>query len=405
MSLKKKFDDVKNRIKSFKGKEKKISFLSTANLLMFMFLLGAILSPFAGTCSPQKTLADSTDNPLHRSPTITKAEALQNAMREIYKEVNPAVVRIETEQKVSMPQHPFFDDPFFRRFFGEVPEQNRQQTRQGLGSGFVISTDGYIVTNNHVVAKVDKITVSLVNGKSYEAKIVGTDSYSDLALLKIKVKEKLKTVYVGDSDKVEVGDIAIAIGNPFGLSSTFTMGVISSKGQDINPNDPISKIQTDAAINPGNSGGPLLNIKGEVVGINQMIYSQSGGSVGIGFAIPINYAMQIVEKLKEGKTIKPGYIGVASPEATPEELKQLGTKEKGLLVKSVALGSPAYKAGVQLYDLIVKVDGKPSDSFSVLKSTVMKKGPGKEIVLTVIRKGKKLDIAIKIGQQPANNNK
>lgn len=394
---------MKNILKKLKNnseEKKKFNFFSIANMMMFMFLLGAILSPFLGTCTPQKTLADSQrENPLSSSSTINKAVVLQGAMREIYNEVNPAVVRIETEQKVSMPQHPFFDDPFFRRFF-DIPEESRKQTRQGLGSGFVISSDGYVVTNNHVVERVDKITVKLVNGKSYEAKVVGIDSYSDLALLKIKTKEKLKTVHLGDSDKVEVGDIAFAIGNPFGLSSTFTMGVISSKGQDLSPNDPISKIQTDAAINPGNSGGPLLNIRGEVIGINQMIYSQSGGSVGIGFAIPINYAVDVVEKLREGRDIKPGYIGVSSPEATADELKELGLKQQGLLVKSVALGSPAYQAGVQLYDLIVKVDGKTADKFSVLKSAVMKKGPGKDLLLTVIRKGKTIDIKIKIGEQP-----
>lgn len=394
---------MKNILKKFKknniekNQEKKFHFLSIANMMMFMFLLGAILSPFLGTCSPQKTLADSkTKNPLASSAVINEAIVLQGAMREIYNEVNPAVVRIETEQEVTMPQHPFFNSPFF-----DIPEESRKQTRQGLGSGFVISSDGYVVTNNHVVKEVDKITIKLVNGKSYEAKIVGIDPYSDLALLKIKTKEKLKTVYLGDSDKVEVGDLAFAIGNPFGLSSTFTMGVISSKGQDLSPNDPIHKIQTDVAINRGNSGGPLLNIRGEVIGINQIIISPSGGSVGIGFAIPINYAIDVVEKLREGRDIKPGFIGVASPEATSEELKQLGIKEKGLLVKSVALGSPAYKAGMQLYDLIIKVDGKTADSFSVLKSAVMKKGPGKDLLLTVIRKGKTIDVKIKIGEQPS----
>lgn len=393
-----------SEIETGEDKKKRFSFLSITNLMLFMFLLGAILSPFAGNCSPHKTLAESgAENPLKNSKEVQGAEVLQNAMRSIYKEVNPAVVRIETEQKVTMPAHPFFNDPLFRRFF-DVPEQQREQTRQGLGSGFIISSDGYVVTNYHVVEKVDKVTVSLVDGKAYDAKIVGTDSYSDLALLKIKTREKLKTVYLGDSDKVEVGDIAIAIGNPFGLSSTFTMGVISSKGQDVSPNDPISKIQTDAAINPGNSGGPLLNIRGEVIGINQMIYSQSGGSIGIGFAIPINYAMEVVEKLKEGKTIKPGYIGVSAPEATAEELKQLKVKQKGLLVKSVALGSPAHKAGVQLYDVIIKVDDKDADSFSVLKSAVMKKGPGETLKLTVIRNGKKMDVSIKIGEHPGTNN-
>lgn len=343
-------------------------------------------------------------NPLKNSPAIKNALTLQQALREIHREVNPAVVRIETEENI---RNPFFNDPLFRHFFG-APRSSQSQKRQGLGSGFIISNDGYIVTNHHVVARqrtnkkayVDKIKIKLVNGKEYDAKVIGSDVASDIAVLKINPKEKLRTVHLGDSDKVEVGDFAIAIGNPFGLSSTFTMGIISSKGQDVQSRDGISRIQTDAPINPGNSGGPLLNIQGEVVGINQMIFSRSGGSVGIGFAIPINYAMTVIEQLKAGKEIKHGYIGVhIVPSPTEEQLRELKIKGKvGLLIGNVKIGSPAWKAGIRPYDFITHVDGKSAKKFSVLKKAVVRKGVGRKLKIKAMRSGKKRTFSLTIGE-------
>ncbi|MCS6984436.1 MAG: trypsin-like peptidase domain-containing protein [Leptospiraceae bacterium] len=374
------------------------------NILLLFFFLGVALSPFAGTCAGDRSAGvfAENENPLGKSKAIEGAMVLQQALREIYREVNPAVVRIETEQIVQMPLHPFFNDPVFRRFFG-IPEGGAKQKRTGLGSGFVISKDGYIVTNHHVVGGVDKITVKFVNGREATARLVGSDKASDIALLKVDKYKDLKTVYFGDSDKIEVGDIAIAIGNPFGLSSTFTMGVISSKGQDVNSADGIPRIQTDAPINPGNSGGPLLNLRGEVIGINQMIYSQTGGSIGIGFAIPINHALQVIEKLKTGKQVKPGYVGISIlPEPSEEILQALGipANRKGLLVREVIVPSPAYKAGIRANDYIVEIDGKQADSFSVLKSTVMAKGPGKEVKIKVFREGEYKTFTVIIGEAP-----
>lgn len=378
--------------------------MQLVNTLLFIFLLGVAISPFAGSCSDDglKVMAKS-NNPLAESESIKGAQVFQNALREIYKEANPAVVRIETEQTVELRSHPFMDDPMFRHFFN-IPNEKRKQKKQGLGSGFVITDDGFIVTNQHVVNNVDKVTVKFSNGKELPAKIIGGDSISDIALLKVDPKSKLKVVYIGDSDKIEVGDISIAIGNPFGLSSTFTMGVISSKGQDVNTKDGVPRIQTDAAINPGNSGGPLLNMKGEVIGINQMIYSRSGGSVGIGFAIPINYAMTVLDKLKKGEKIKPGQIGVSvNPDPSKEDMEYLGLGDnKGLLVMNVLLNSPAYKAGIRQYDLITHVDGKPALKFSTLKSAVLRKGVGKKIKLTILRNsgGKivKRSVNVEIGE-------
>ena len=380
-------------------KEFKFSPLTFANIIIIVFLVGAIVSPFTGTCSNTADFKINADgkNPLETDSSVAKTLEVQKAFRKIYKEVNPAVVRIETESIVKM-RHPFFSDPHLRRHFG-IPDQQR---RQGLGSGFVISKDGYIVTNQHVVNRVDKITVKFSNGKSANAQIIGSDPTSDLALLKVEGTGKLQlhAVYLGDSDKTEVGDFAIAIGNPFGLSSTFTSGVISSKGQDVESKDGVPRIQTDAPINPGNSGGPLLNIKGEVIGINQMIFSQSGGSNGIGFAIPINYAKEIIQKLKTGKSIKPGYIGIKLiPNPTDRQLEELNIKGKvGLLVGNVSLGSPAFKAGMRAYDFITHIEGKPANNFSQLKSLVVQKGAGKTITLKFIRLKELKTVKIKIGE-------
>ncbi|HRP68436.1 MAG TPA: trypsin-like peptidase domain-containing protein [Turneriella sp.] len=382
----------------------RLSTLGVANLTMFVFLIGVALSPFAGTCKRAATAEGATDNPLLKSDTIQMAEKFQEAMRQIYKEVSPAVVLIATTAEVN---NPMFNDPMFRRFF-QIPEgQGRKQS--GLGTGFIISSDGYVVTNTHVVqiaqgAKIDKIIVKLTNGKEYQASIVGSDARSDLALLKINAVKNLKTVHLGDSDKVEVGDFAIAIGNPHGLQSTLTTGVISAINRDLN-HDGLPKLQTDASINPGNSGGPLINIRGEVIGINQMIYSQTGGSIGLGFAIPVNHAKQVIEKLKAGKKIRYGYVGLqVDGEPTDEKLDALGVKGKtGLIINQVTLNSPAFKAGLAAYDFITHVDGKPAENFGVLKSAVTQKGPGETIELKIIRQGKEITVKVKIAEAPVQD--
>jgi len=386
--------------KKLNQKKFRFSTMGVANLTLFVFLIGVAFSPFAGTCGGGSIAEAATDNPLLKSESVQYALKFQDAIREIYKEVNPAVIRIETEQTVEV-NHPFFNDPMFRRFF-QVPEGQQKQKRAGLGSGFVISSDGFAVTNHHVVQKVDKITVKLTSGKEYSAKLIGSDPNSDIALIKIEGAKNLKTAHLGDSDKIEVGDFALAIGNPFGLQSTLTTGIVSSKGQDVNSADGVSRIQTDASINPGNSGGPLLNVRGEVIGINQMIYSQSGGSVGIGFAIPINHAKHVIEKLKAGKKIRQGYIGVSvDPEVTEEKLKLLGVSGKsGLIVAQVVIGSPAFKAGIAANDFITHIDGKPAEKFSVLKAAVLQKGVGAQIEVRLIRQGKEITVSVKVAEAP-----
>ena len=279
----------------------------------------------------------SGESPLRKNAESTRAYEIQDTFRNIYDLYRDRVVFITTEQYVRVQPNPFFDDPIMRQFFGGQGE-SRVEKRSGLGTGFIISEDGYICTNQHVVEKMDRVFVK-VDGKSFQAKVIGSDRRTDIALLKIEPGYKLKPVYFGDSDSVRVGDWAIAIGNPFGLDKTFTVGVVSAIGRKDVDMMGGSHIQTDASINPGNSGGPLINIYGEVIGINRMIYSQSGGYMGIGFAIPVNTARSILAQLREHKKIKRGYIGVSIVPITEESAKQLGLDSpEGAFVGEVVPG-------------------------------------------------------------------
>ena len=234
---------------------------------------------------------DQKPNPLLDSEEIQKVIRIQTHVRKLYKKANVSVVRIETEQDVAVPANPFF------KHFYDIPDG--MQTKRGLGSGFFLNENGLIVTNYHVVANVDRIVIKLIDSSSHKASMIGYDKKSDLALLKIDIRKKNQSIQIGNSENIAVGDIVYAIGNPFGFSATLTSGVISSAHQKIVSKDNMPRIQTDATINPGNSGGPLLDIRGKVIGVNQMIYSDKGGSIGIGFAIPINYAMQVIERIKK----------------------------------------------------------------------------------------------------------
>ena len=345
----------------------------------------------------------SVKSPLRGSGEVSDAVNVQNTFRKIFNINKERVVFISTEQTVKLPEHPFFRDPFFRDFFGrEGSPKLRPQKRTGLGTGFILSDDGYIGTNHHVVAGVDKVKVK-INGISYDAKIIGSDKRTDIALLKIEPEKKLKPVYIGDSDKVRVGDWAIAIGNPFGLDRTFTVGVVSATGRmDLGlMGGTQTHIQTDASINPGNSGGPLINVYGEVVGINRMIYSRSGGSMGIGFAIPINSAKVILDQLKKYKKIKRGFIGVQIVNLTEEYAKELGLdKNEGALIGAVVEGGPSEKSGLKVGDVILKVNDKIIKNFTDLVSEVEKTPIGKTIKVVTWRKKKKINHFITVGERP-----
>ncbi len=332
-------------------------------------------------------------------------------------DVMPCVVNISAEKIIETPGFQFEGpmDDFFREFFKgfEIPPQ--KQKERSLGSGFIFKKKGdyyYILTNNHVIRDADKIIVKLSDKTVYsgdQVKVVGTDPRTDIAVLKIKADHKLPIAKLGDSDSIQVGDWAIAIGNPFGLERTVTVGVISAKGRSgiPLPNGPDYQdfIQTDAAINPGNSGGPLVNIKGEVIGINTAITSPSGGFIGIGFAIPINTAKFIAKQLIEKGKVERGYLGVRIQEVTPEIAEAYGLKEPmGALITDVQDGYPAAKAGLKAGDLILKFNGKPVKNVDDLRFMVAQTPPGTKVKLEVLREdGSRKTFTVKLAEYPESN--
>jgi len=315
------------------------------------------------------------------------------AMSEVAAAVKPAVVNISSTKTVHMRgiPSPFFDDPFFREFFGnpfQGREKQRDQKQSGLGSGVIVAKDGYILTNNHVIKDADEIKVRLSDKRVFKGKIVGADQKTDLAVIKIDA-DNLPVLKFGDSDQLKIGDMVIAVGNPFGLNQTVTSGIISAKGRaDVGLADYEDFIQTDAAINPGNSGGALVNIKGELIGINTAILSSSGGYQGIGFAIPTNMAKLVMDSLiKKGKVVR-GWLGVSIQPVTPEIAKQLGLKnEKGALIADITEDSPAAGAGLQRGDVITEFDGKEVADASALKNIVAAVPPGKDVTIKYVRDG------------------
>ncbi len=342
-------------------------------------------------------------------------ETLRNTgevFAEIAEKVTPAVVFVSVEQEVvqQMPDiffgDPFeeFNDEFFKRFFGQpFPRQPQRQPRQqkqirrGQGSGFIVSSDGYIMTNNHVVEGAEKITVKLSDNRELSAKVVGTDPETDVAVIKVDANN-LPVVQLGDSDKLKVGEWVLAIGNPFGLSHTVTAGIVSAKGRSkIGLSEYEDFIQTDAAINFGNSGGPLLNIDGKVVGMNSAIFSRSGGYMGIGFAIPVNMAKYVYDKIMtEGKVTR-GYMGIMLNELTPEMAEHFGVKgRKGVLVGKIEENSAAQKGGIERGDIIVKMDSKVVENPDNFRNEVARKAPGTKVNLVVIRNGEEKELSIEL---------
>jgi len=337
------------------------------------------------------------------------------------KRVSPAVVFVKVEKVVeSQPNVQFFSpfggdspfgDDFLQRFFGtpspqEQPRKFRQIPRQqqrvmGQGSGFIISPDGYIMTNNHVVGDADKVTVKLEDGREFTAKTVGTDPHSDVAVIKIDATN-LPVLALGNSDTLEVGEWVLAIGNPFGLSHTLTAGIVSAKGRSsLGLADYENFIQTDAAINPGNSGGPLVDLNGKAVGMNTAIFSQSGGYMGIGFAIPINMARVIKDQLIKTGHVTRGYLGIVIQDLTPELAKSFGLDDhQGILVAEVTEDSPAKRAGLRQGDVIVEFDGKAAEEVGAFRNRVSLEAPGTKEKITVLRDGKRQTLAVTIGKLP-----
>lgn len=318
---------------------------------------------------------------------------------ELVEKQGPAVVNISTTQIVrtdaGMPNLPE-GDPFYEFFKRYAPQMPREQESQSLGSGFIISADGYILTNAHVIDHADKITVRLTDKREFSAKVIGADKRTDVALIKIDASG-LPKVTVGDPNKMKVGEWVVAIGSPFGFDSSVTAGIVSAKGRSLPQDNFVPFIQTDVAINPGNSGGPLFNMSGEVVGINSQIYTRSGGSMGLSFSIPIDVATQVADQLRRTGKVTRGRIGVTIQELTSELAESFGlVKPNGALISSVEKGGAADKAGIEVSDVILKFDGKAVNSSSDLPRIVAATKPGSTVTVELWRKGalKKVDVVI-----------
>ncbi|MCU0237009.1 MAG: Do family serine endopeptidase [Acidobacteria bacterium] len=371
---------------------KKIGFVAGAS-----FLAGAVFFALSFGFL-QKTV---NETPVI-SPAVAQAQSLAAALPaaapgsfvNIVRKVKPAVVKVVSEAVVE--RRSMFGDDFFEQFFNAP---RRQERRSGAGSGFFISADGYILTNNHVVADAVKVKIFDIDKKEFTAKIIGTDPKTDLALLKVNAQDATY-INLGDSNSVEVGEWVLAIGNPFGQDLTVTSGIISAKGRQLGLAQYEDFLQTDAAINMGNSGGPLINMKGEAIGINSSILTPSSGNIGIGFAIPANMAKKVVADLKsKGKVVR-GWFGIGIQDITESEAKDYDLPDGGVLVSRVEENSPAQKAGLKRYDLIVAINGRKVKAAADLQMEIANSAPGDEISVTVFRNRDKQVLKVKVSEAP-----
>jgi serine protease Do len=366
----------------------RLTWLVAVVLVTALLVLGGIVSIRVDLHPPRWAAAEFWTNAAKDGPLIPAYQLWVD----LAKAARPAVVNVSTQSRVTDPRA-----EFFRRFFEGGPPGRE---RSSLGSGFIISPDGYVVTNNHVVASGGDIIVRLSRGSEHAARVVGTDTATDLALLKIDAST-LPVLPLGDSDRLQVGEPVMAIGNPFGLDQTVTTGIVSAKERFIGSGPYDEFVQTDTSINPGNSGGPLIDSRGAVVGINSAIFSQSGGSIGIGFAIPINLAKTVLLQLRDRGAVVRGYLGVAVRPVPPEMAESTGVKEHGgVLIDSVVESSPAEKAGIQKGDVIVAVNEQPVAAPQELTRRIVGTAPGTHVELSIVRKGKPIKVPVELGRLP-----
>ncbi len=340
-----------------------------------------------------KEAAPSTTPLPRQQGPVSYADAVEKAA--------PAVVNVYTA-KVVTERSPLFNDPFFRFFFGDRFAQQRQRLQTSLGSGVIVSAQGYILTNNHVVGSADQIQVALRDGRTFEAELVGADPDTDLAVLRIEA-EDLPVIVIGDSDRLRVGDVVLAIGNPFGVGQTVTQGIVSATGRThLGINTYENFIQTDAAINPGNSGGALITATGELVGINSAIFSKSGGSQGIGFAIPVSLARGVMTQIIEHGRVVRGWLGVEVQPLTPRLAQSFGLKDtEGVLIAGVLRGGPADRAGIEPGDIIRKMNGKPVREPRDAMILIAEQPPGSEIEIEGIRRGRPFHLSARVAERPS----
>lgn len=328
------------------------------------------------------------------------SSSTQSSYRDASRRAMPTVVNIFTTKEAKQPNNPFMDDPFFKKFFGDrLREQEEKQF--SLGSGVLVSTQGYILTNNHVVEAADEIEVALSDGRKGVAKLVGTDPETDLAVIKVDLKD-LPAITLAQIDQAKVGDVVLAIGNPFGVGQTVTMGIISALGRNhLGINTFENFIQTDAAINPGNSGGALVDTNGNLLGINTAIYSRSGGSLGIGFAIPVTTVKSVMEEIIKTGQVTRGWIGVEPQDITPELAEGFGLSNKsGTIIAGVLKGGPADKAGMIPGDILIAVNGQPISDTTEMLNTIAQLTPGQKATMTVMRKRREATLEITVGKRP-----
>ncbi|WP_455378839.1 DegQ family serine endoprotease [Petrachloros mirabilis] len=387
------------------------SWLAAAVLLTAGIVIGFVVASDlgwlpTGTAGPEPA-PNGFVRPVATAPQLPLSEGGKNFV-EIAKMVKPAVVNIAATRTGKSGEGPMaspFDDPFFRRFFGDEffkrEQPNRERKERGQGSGVIVDSNGLILTNNHVVNKADDIRVFLSDKREFKGKLIGTDAKTDIAVVRIEATG-LPTIPFADSDQLEVGEFVLAVGSPFGLTQSVTMGIVSAVGRaSMGIAEYEDFIQTDAAINPGNSGGALVNVQGQLVGVNTAIFSQSGGNMGIGFAVPSNMARSIMDQLvKTGKVVR-GWLGVAIQDLTPELAAQFGIPNtKGVLVSDVMDDSPAKKTGFERADVITEYDGKPMDSPMHLRNAVAATPIGRKVSIQVIRDKKPRTIDVTIVEQP-----
>jgi serine protease DegQ len=318
------------------------------------------------------------------------------------KKVMPAVVNIFTTSEVRQQAHPFMDDPRFRFFFGDEFDENAAQQNSSLGSGVLVSHDGYILTNHHVVEAADQIEVAFADGRKAKGHIIGTDPETDLAVIKVDIGNDLPAITFAGAEAAHVGDIVLAVGNPFGVGQTVTMGIVSAlKRNHLGLNTFENFIQTDAAINPGNSGGALADVEGNLLGINSAIYSPNGGSLGIGFAIPVSTAKKIMEQIIQNGSVTRGWIGVAVQDMTSELAESFKLKDtRGVLISEVVRGSPADRAGIKPGDILVSIADSALPDSTVMLETISALVPGNTVSLKLLRNQTDIVVQVKVGKRP-----
>lgn len=361
-------------------------------LVIFPAITGILIAAGILYFFPAQLDTASNSTPSAQSGPVSYADAVSKAA--------PAVVNIYTTKIIQQRAHPLFNDPFFRQFFGQRNEPKRQRMQSSLGSGVIISEDGFLLTNNHVIANSDEIIVALKDGRESYARIVGTDPETDLAVLKIDLNN-LPTMTLASSDTVSIGDVVLAIGNPFGVGQTVTMGIVSATGRNqLGLTTFEDFIQTDAAINPGNSGGALINAYGNLIGINTAIFSKSGGSQGIGFAIPSVLANKIMEEIVRYGSVTRGWLGIETQRLTPDLAASLGLDTpRGLVIAGVYRQGPAERAGILPGDILVAMDGDPVVDDLQAMARITQTKPGERISITVLRKGVEKVIPVTVGKR------